>query len=52
MLPMAFGTGIGSELRSNCGLGVVGGLTYAAVMTVYLIPALYFAFVKDKKIKE
>lgn len=48
MLPMAFGTGIGSELRSNCGLGVVGGLTYAAVMTVYLIPALYFAFVKDK----
>ena len=52
MLPMAFGTGIGSELRSNCGLGVVGGLTYAAVMTVYLIPALYFAFVKDKKVKQ
>ncbi|MBQ8754520.1 MAG: efflux RND transporter permease subunit [Lentisphaeria bacterium] len=51
MLPMAFGTGIGSELRSNCGLGVVGGLTYAAIMTVYLIPALYFAFVKDKKSK-
>ncbi|MBR7127929.1 MAG: efflux RND transporter permease subunit [Lentisphaeria bacterium] len=49
MLPMAFGTGIGSELRSNCGLGVVGGLTFAAVMTVYLIPALYFKFVKSKK---
>lgn len=46
MLPMAFGTGIGSELRSNCGLGVVGGLTFAAIMTLYLIPALYFKFVR------
>ncbi len=48
MLPMAFGSGIGSELRSNCGLGVVGGLTFAAIMTVYLIPALYFKCVKDR----
>ena len=48
MLPMAFGTGLGSELRSSCGVGVVGGLIYSAVMTLYLIPALYFAFVKDK----
>jgi HAE1 family hydrophobic/amphiphilic exporter-1 len=46
MLPMAFGTGIGSELRSNCGLGVVGGLTFAPIMTLYLIPALYFKFVR------
>ena len=47
MLPMAFGTGLGSELRSSCGIGVVGGLIYSAVMTLYLIPALYFAFVKN-----
>ncbi|MBR5023851.1 MAG: efflux RND transporter permease subunit, partial [Victivallales bacterium] len=47
MLPMAFGTGLGSELRSICGIGVVGGLIYSAVMTLYLIPALYFAFVKN-----
>ena len=51
MLPMAFGTGLGSELRSSCGVGVVGGLIYSAVMTLYLIPALYFAFVKDKPSK-
>ena len=51
MLPMAFGTGLGSELRSSCGIGVVGGLMYSAVMTLYLIPALYFAFVKDKVAK-
>lgn len=48
MLPMAFGTGVGSELRSSCGVGVVGGLTLSAILTLYLIPALYFIFVKNK----
>ncbi|MBR2642572.1 MAG: efflux RND transporter permease subunit [Lentisphaeria bacterium] len=48
MLPMAFGTGLGSELRSSCGMGVVGGLTFASILTLYVIPAMYFVFVKDK----
>jgi len=47
MLPMAFGRGLGSELRSSCGLGVVGGLAFASVLTVYLIPALFYKFVYD-----
>lgn len=45
MLPMAFGTGLGSELRSSCGVGVVGGLTISALLTLYVIPGLYFLFV-------
>ena len=47
MLPMAFGTGLGSELRASCGIGVVGGLVTASLLTLYLIPALYFVFVRD-----
>ena len=47
MLPMAFGQGLGSELRASCGIGVVGGLVTASLLTLYLIPALYFVFVRD-----
>ena len=47
MLPMALGGGLGSELRASCGVGVAGGLVFASLMTLYVIPALYFAFVPD-----
>ncbi len=52
MLPMALGTGLGSELRASCGMGVVGGLVFASLLTLYVIPALYFTFVKDKVKKD
>ena len=48
MLPMALGGGLGSELRASCGVGVAGGLAIASVLTLYVIPALYYTFVKDK----
>ena len=48
IMPMAFGSGLGSEIRSSCGIGVVGGLTFSTVLTLYLIPALYFIFTGRK----
>ncbi len=51
MLPMAFGSGIGSEMRVNCGLGVVGGLSFSAVMTIFLIPAIIFLFSRKKTVE-
>jgi HAE1 family hydrophobic/amphiphilic exporter-1 len=47
MLPMAFGAGLGSEIRSSCGIGVVGGLLFSMFLTLYLIPAMYFKFIHD-----
>ncbi|MBQ9336367.1 MAG: efflux RND transporter permease subunit, partial [Lentisphaeria bacterium] len=49
IMPMAFGTGLGSEIRSSCGIGVVGGLLFSTALTLYLIPALYFLFIRKRK---
>ena len=48
MLPMAFGRGIGYEIRSSCGIGVVGGLLFAMFLTLYFIPALFYITNKDR----
>ncbi|MGN0878783.1 MAG: efflux RND transporter permease subunit [Oligosphaeraceae bacterium] len=45
MLPMALGTGLGSELRVSCGLGVVGGLLFSSLLTLYVIPSLHIVCV-------
>ena len=42
LLPMATGTGTGSEIMQPLGLSVVGGLTTSALITVILIPVLYW----------
>ena len=48
MLPMAFGRGIGFEIRSSCGIGVVGGLLFAMFLTLYFIPALFYVTHKSE----
>ena len=48
MIPMAVGKSMGSEMRASVGVGVVGGLLLSSILTVYLIPALYFSFTKNK----
>jgi multidrug efflux pump len=40
-LPLAFGTGIGSELRRPLGLTILGGLVVSQVLTLYTTPVVY-----------
>ena len=40
-LPLAFGTGMGSELRRPLGITIVGGLLFSQLITLYTTPVVY-----------
>ena len=45
-LPLALGSGIGSELRRPLGISIVGGLLVSQVLTLYTTPVIYIFFDK------
>ena len=44
MVPMAVGTGVGSEMWNSLGMSVACGLSFSTLITLFLIPVLFAMF--------
>ncbi|MBR6519099.1 MAG: efflux RND transporter permease subunit, partial [Oscillospiraceae bacterium] len=46
MSTMAFGVGMGAEMSQGMAIVSIGGLAYATLLTLFLVPSLYALFHK------
>ncbi|MCH8183596.1 MAG: efflux RND transporter permease subunit [Proteobacteria bacterium] len=48
-LPLAFGTGAGAEARRALGTVIVGGVAFSTVLSLFVVPVLYFLLARYTK---
>jgi HAE1 family hydrophobic/amphiphilic exporter-1 len=48
MLPLAFGRGIGAEMRNGAGIAMLGGILSSGILTLVALPILYDLFTSKK----
>jgi multidrug efflux pump len=49
ILPIALALGAGSESRVSMGIAVIGGMLFATILTLFVIPAIY-TYISSKKV--
>ena len=49
LLPLGIGLGTGAEIIQPVAIVCIGGLTYATLMTVFIVPVLYDLLRRDKR---
>ncbi|MEZ5740187.1 MAG: efflux RND transporter permease subunit [Burkholderiaceae bacterium] len=47
-LPLAIATGAGSESRVQIGMVIVGGMSFGTLMTLFVVPAVYYLFARER----
>ena len=49
ILPIALALGAGSESRVSMGIAVIGGMLFATILTLFVIPAIYSYITSSQK---
>lgn len=49
MLPIALQTGMGSETWSPLAIAVIGGLIFASIFTLFIVPAIFVSFSRPRR---